>query len=170
MAKDYIVDTNVPLGAVNTENSVPISCQQKCVSLISSILNGQARAVIDDKNEAIKEYRNKMYPDPNPSAPIASWFLMYILTEYREDRVLRLPLTQNEEGHFTTYPDDPRLASFDLSDKKWIALAKAYEEQFGEPVPIVNATDSDWLHFEKALKENGLIIELLCREILKEKG
>lgn len=72
-----------------------------------------------------------------------------------------------DEDHPLPYPQDNRLDDFDRSDRKWVSIALAYNRKFDVIAPIVNATDSDWLHYEEILVENGINIEFLCRQILK---
>ena len=55
-------------------------------------------------------------------------------------------------------PKDTSLATFDPSDRKFVAVAMAYD---GHAV-IVNAVDSDWRIAEHSLITNGLHLKFLC--------
>ncbi len=119
-----IIDTNVPLTAVATDNTIPLVCRQSCVRLISSVLKGAIIVVIDDQSEALLEYRNNMYPDPNPSAGLASQFMMYVLNhQYDSTRIRRAKISRNPHGLYEPFPEDEGLGSFDASDKKWVAIS-----------------------------------------------
>ena len=127
--------------------------------------------MIDSNSEALKEYRRQMYPDPNPSAGLASQFLMYLLTnQYNPERVYRVSIGKDDAGKYVAFPIDDDLAGFDLSDRKWVVISIGFKEGTQEDAPIVNATDSDWLHYEKAFNRLGIQIEFLCKAILKSKG
>lgn len=59
---------------------------------------------------------------------------------------------------FEEFPTDPRLASFDASDRKFVAVAiKA-----GSKPPVLNAVDSDWWNHLSVLREHGVKVEFLC--------
>lgn len=166
MATPKIIDTNVPLTAIMTDD---MACQMQCIQVVKDILNGQIIVVMDDQNAALKEYRQQMYPDPNPSAGLASQFLMYLLTyQYNVTRVYRAKVMQNAgTGAYLLYPLVASVQKFDPSDKKWVAIALTYQQETQKPAPIVNATDSDWLHFASAFEQLGIQIEFLCPNLLK---
>jgi len=165
-----IIDTNVPLTSVTTDVAIPLVCRQSCTQLISSVLKGEIIIVIDDQNEALREYRNNMYPDPNPSAGLAGQFMMYLFNyQYDKTRVHRAKLTVSEPGEYEPFPEDNELDSFDKSDKKWIAISMSFKQEVQDDAPINNATDSDWLHFEHVFVRLGIKIEFLCKDILKPK-
>ena len=54
------------------------------------------------------------------------------------------------------FPDDPALATFDQSDRKFAALARRVG------VPVVNATDPGWLDHRPALEANEISVEFIC--------
>ena len=54
------------------------------------------------------------------------------------------------------FPNDPNLAGFDSSDRKFAAAARK------TGVPVMNATDSDWLIHRDALTANGIVVEFIC--------
>jgi hypothetical protein len=161
---DKIIDTNVPISA-GAEQVEP-ACQWECIQLLKQVLGYEVRVLMDRQGAIWREYRKHMYPDPNPDVGLAYQFLAHLL-DY--SAVYYLELAQDEDGNWQAYPDDSELANFDPSDKKWVALAKTYEQETGQIAPIVNATDSDWLHFETILAKHGIQLELLCRDLLKPK-
>ena len=72
------------------------------------------------------------------------------------DRVVRVQLTRRRDGSYADFPNDPLLASFDRSDQKFAAIARR------EQKPVLNATDTDWLHHRQALVRNGIQVEFIC--------
>lgn len=163
MTDDKIIDTNVPLTAVGMHEGVSIACQQACIKLIKGVLNGNIRVFIDAEGEIVKEYRRKMHPDPNPSAGLASQFLMYIINNRGNPALIyEVSLPRREDGEYEDFPDDARLIPFDRSDRKWVALSINYQRNTKHALPIVNATDSDWLRFVQVLGEFGIVIEFIC--------
>jgi hypothetical protein len=60
------------------------------------------------------------------------------------------------------FPEDESLSKFDLSDRKFVAVALVHPEH----PPILNASDSDWSHFKTALAAYGVQVEFLCPELM----
>jgi hypothetical protein len=78
--------------------------------------------------------------------------------ENRCEPVVLTPRYENGEENFAEFPDDPDLADFDRSDRKFAAAALA---SLKEPA-VLNALDSDWAECHDALVRNGLTIRFLC--------
>ena len=81
---------------------------------------------------------------------------------YNPDRCESVEITPRNdlEDDFHEFPDDPALANFDRSDRKYVAVARASQQS---PV-ILNATDSDWWHHRETFEKHGVVIEFLCPE------
>ena len=161
-----IVDTNVPLTAAGKNPQASKACVLNCGETINRILKGETVIVVDANDSAIEEYRNNMYPDPKGTA--AGQFLMYLLinrSQSQRVKLVRLPIDEN--GQFQDFPDkddtwttdDVRCRSFDLDDKKWVALAVRFRKETGDEAPIVNAADRCWLAFESQLESVGVKLE-----------
>ena len=69
-----------------------------------------------------------------------------------------VPVERTAEGEFAAFPATPDLAGFDLSDRKFVAVALTHEAN----PPVVNATDTDWHHHHEALTRHGVRVEFLC--------
>ncbi len=65
---------------------------------------------------------------------------------------------------FEEFPDDPDLAGFDRSDRKFVAVALASEES----PPILNASDTDWWEVRDALARHGVYPRFLCPELMTQ--
>jgi hypothetical protein len=81
----------------------------------------------------------------------------------RCEQVHITPMPSDPEN-FHEFPSDTRLASFDRSDRKFVAVAKASQKC----PTILNATDSDWWDHRVALAENGVVVEFLCPDQFRE--
>ena len=75
------------------------------------------------------------------------------------NRVECVELEDHAGRMFASFPDDARLAKFDPSDRKFVAVAAAHPQK----PPILQATDSKWLNWEKPLRRHGITVEFLCR-------
>ena len=76
----------------------------------------------------------------------------------------RVAITPAEEPRrFLEFPDDARLTTFDLNDRKFVAVAMAAGSQ---PV-VVNASDTDWWNARQVLTEYGIAIEFVCPELME---
>ena len=165
-----IIDTNVPLTAAGMNSEASEACELICGKVVSSVLKGELKVVLDEDGAAILEYRNNMYPDPKGT--LAGQFLMYLLANRGRDRTVSLKLEVDESGAYNDYPDRedswtsdvPRCESFDPDDKKWAALAVRFKKNTGQDAPIVNAADRCWLAFEPHLAAAGIKLETLCKD------
>ena len=122
--------------------------------------------LLDDLQRILDEYRRyaSLGGRPGPGDAFMRW-----IWDNQANSGVCLPviITPREEDprDFEEFPRDPDLAKFDLSDRKWVAVARASTL---EP-PIVNAVDTDWWDFRKPLERHGVRIEFLCPELMRKK-
>ncbi len=166
-----IVDTNVPLTAAGKNHQASDACAHTCGQVMSRILKGELRVVIDDFGSAIAEYRRRMYPDPQGT--LAAQFLMYLLlNQYQASRIHRVRLELTADGMYHDFPDledawstaVERCERFDPDDKKWVSLAARFKQDTGHDAPIVHAADRCWLAFQSHLEAAGIQLEALCQD------
>src|SRR5207245_8723519 len=69
-------------------------------------------------------------------------------------------------GDFAEFPRDPALEGFDLSDRKFVAVARASRHS----PTVLNAVDSDWRIYEEPLKRHGVEVEFLCPHLVSIEG
>ncbi|MBD2075497.1 hypothetical protein H6F86_16660 [Phormidium sp. FACHB-592] len=151
-----IVDTNVLIVANREASQATFQCVINCVQKLQQIQRGQI-LVIDDNWQILNEYKNKVSPSGQPG--VGDAFLRWVLTNLRNpDRCEQVTITQLFKSEFAEFPADPSLEKFDLSDRKFVAVALAHPAH----PPITNAVDSDWYIFQSALEANGLQIDFLC--------
>ena len=154
----WVVDTNVPIVANGKSNQASPHCVIACVQKLLEIQK-QHIIVLDNNWLIIKEYKNKLSQTGQPG--VGDAFLKWVLTNHANpQRCQKVQITPTTENSFEEFPDDPTLLKFDLSDRKFVAVALAHPEK----PPILNATDSDWKHFETALAAFGVRVEFLCPE------
>lgn len=68
-----------------------------------------------------------------------------------------------KKENYREFPDDPDLAGFDASDRKFVAIAVAS----GKNPPILNATDTDWWEYRVAFERNKISVNFLCPELMR---
>lgn len=154
----FVVDTNVPIVA-NVRSHADPSCVIACVDALLSVRSGGV-IVLDDSMRILDEYMDHLSLSGEPGAGDAfmKWVWTVQADENQCERVSLTPLKENGSADFAEFPDDPDLATFDRSDRKFVATALA---SLNNPV-ILNAVDSDWAECHDALVRNGLSIRFLC--------
>lgn len=164
-----VIDTNVPIVA-NQRLSPQASaqCVITCTRIIEEIIEEVETdyiLVIDDGWHILREYMNKL--DPSGQSGVGDAFLKWVLTNQanpqRCERVhLTLRANRQDDNEFVEFPDDPALATFDRSDRKFVAVALTHPEK----PPILNATDRDWWLHRETLGKYGVQVEFLCPEMM----
>ena len=161
------MDTNVGVVANERHSGASPECVIACVDALEQIVAGRARLVLDDGWEILKEYLRHMSSSgqPGPGDAFLKWALNNLANPERCERV---PLDRGEDGRHLRFPETPELASFDPSDRKFVALALA---SLSRP-PVANAVDSGWWHFREALHRAGVEVRFLCsdRVVAWERG
>jgi hypothetical protein len=154
----FVVDTNVPIVANGKSHADP-ACVIACVDLLLDVCL-QGVIVLDDSMRILDEYINHLSMSGEPGAGDAfmKWVWNVQADENRCERVFLTPRHGNGEDDFAEFPDDPELAAFDRSDRKFVAAALA---SLRGPV-ILNAVDSDWAENHNALKRNGVSVRFVC--------
>lgn len=156
--KRYVVDTNVPIVANGRPDAasgsrIPsLDCRLAAIDFLESLLRG-GRVLLDLDGEIQAEYARRLNPSGQPS--VGDRFYLAVLHSAPQ-RVERIDLPKTPDGSFADYPGDPGLASFDPSDRKFVALSLRAK------APVVVATDSDWVESKAALMRNGVGITFLC--------
>jgi hypothetical protein len=150
--KRRVVDTNVAIVANGSDTNASPSCQLATLEALRAILK-DGKIVVDAAGEMLAEYRRLLSPSGQPG--VGDRFFYEVLMNYGE-KVERIELEKRPDGSFVDFPDDQRLATFDQDDRKFAVASRK------GGVPVMNATDTDWLDHREALVENGIVIEFLC--------
>jgi hypothetical protein len=154
----YVVDTNVPVVANGRTEQVGPHCIRACVAALEKVHDGGV-VVLDDGLRVLGEYMDNLSMSGQPG--VGDFFMKWVwenqaVTEHCE-RVTIAPRPDDPDS-FEEFPQDPDLASFDRSDRKFVALALASQL---DPT-ILNAVDSDWWDYGPALARHGVVVENLC--------
>ena len=151
-----VIDTNVLLVANGSHACVSPQCVISCVERLQRIQTTGIVAV-DAGWLMVGEYQNKTRP--NQPKGVGDAFLKWLLqNQFNSKRCVRVELTQVAENCFEQFPVDQRLADFDPSDCKFVAVAAAHPDR----PPILQAVDSKWLEWAPILEDNGVNVEFLC--------
>ncbi len=157
--KGAVVDTNVPLVAAGRADHAGDDCRRASIRAVKRVMTDRTKLVLDDGFEIIKEYCNKLSQSGQPT--IGDAFLKWVLTNRmnrgRCEQVSITPII-DESRSYLEFPEDPRLAGFDRSDRKFVAVARASALH----PAILNAVDSDWWDYYELLTELGVEIEFIC--------
>ena len=163
-----IVDTNVPLVANLAKEplNIPddlVDCVDECVDAIDYVTSGQGRLVIDDGNEFFDEYRNKLSMSGQPG--VGDRFMKWVHDhQYLFADQDRVNITKAGSS-YTEFPEHDDLENFDLSDRKFVAVANSHPEK----PPILQATDSKWWGWKNALMDEGITVVFLCPDYITAK-
>lgn len=159
----FLVDTNVPKAA-NGEATpqASLTCIGTCVAKLWEIQQHHT-LVIDDHWLILKEYMGQLQSSGQPG--VGDAFLKWVLTNRANpDRCEYVSITPIEDAtNFLEFPVDTALASFDRSDRKFVAVALSHAEP---PIPILNAVDGGWWKHRDALKANNIEVHFLCPDAM----
>jgi len=161
---DYILDTNV---LIHANGDAPPKCKDKCVDVLFQIVTLSNRVVIDGlgekaTSEIIAEYERNI---PIGTPGFGTNFLIWLLTNLtNENHVIRVPITPKDDS-FEEFPVEKRLKTFDRSDRKWIAAARAHHIWNDIEAIIIQSADMDkwkqYLPIFSELKDHPFKVELL---------
>lgn len=166
--KYVIIDTNVPMKAAENIFQLDIDrkCSTACLGFIKKLLSSKDIVLLDSEGDILKEYLNQLKKYSGIQDNIASTFFKWVLQNRCSDRVNVYNITKTGENTYNEFPDNPKLASFDFSDRKFVALAKAHPSH----PPIYDGSDTDWWIFRQELNEEGIEVIFLCEEYMVEKA
>jgi hypothetical protein len=154
-----VIDTNVLLAASKLSDATE-ECVLACTNRLIEVREG-GKIVIDSKWEILTEYNRQL--EPHGSRP-GDIFLKWVLfNRYNSQVCDQIDITPLPDGtSYVEFPIDNRLEKFDLSDRKFVAVALAHPNK----PDILNATDSDWISVALTLLEYGVSVRFLCPELL----
>ncbi len=167
ISSKVVVDTNVPKTANLSKKPASISddlvfCVAQCVNSIENIIK-KGGLVIDDGDEIFNEYRRQLSMSGQPG--IGDKFLKWVYDcRFGFPSSDRVSITKIGDS-YGEFPDHDGLSNFDISDRKFVAVANAHADK----PPILEATDSKWWGLKEALKESGIIVNFLCPDYIKNK-
>lgn len=158
---EVVVDTNVAVVANGKSPQASSDCIIQCVKRLERVMTDIDKLVLDDSWRILDEYKDNLRSAGQPG--IGDAFLKWVLTNWaNSDRCDLVEINQSaaDETVFAEFPDDPDLAGFDPSDRKFIAVALAHPEN----PTILQAVDSKWWDFRHALHNNAVAVEFICED------
>ena len=167
LPKKIIIDTNVPINAnlANTPDKIPdnmVDCVYNCVAAIQHVITEKG-LVIDSGGEIFKEYMHKL--SLTGQNGLGNAFVKWVYDhQWSIPDSNRVEITK-EGDSYKEFPNHDGLINFDISDRKFIAVANAHPEK----PPILQSTNCKWWGWKDALKEVGVSVYFLCPEYVKEK-
>lgn len=167
LPKKCLVDTNVAKTAnlatqPDPGSDVSDKCIQACIEAIEHVTKKRA-LVIDSGDEIFNEYRQQLSLRGQPG--VGDSFMKWVHdNRWSLDESQRVNI--NKKGDtYEEFPIHEGLKDFDISDRKFIAVANAHADK----PPILQATDSKWWGWKDALGEVGISVEFLCPSYVKAK-
>ena len=138
-------------------------CALNCIELLESIVRTKDGLVLDKDGEIIKEYSHKLNYKGQPG--LGNIFFKWLHDNRygfpEQDRVHITPVGDTYEE----FPEHPDLANFDISDRKFIAVANAHPNK--KKPTIYEATDSKWWGWRKALEYVKIPVCFLGEEYVR---
>ena len=160
----FVVDTNVLVVANGRSSHADMACINACAHELHHIRQ-KGRIIIDRQMAVLKEYRQ--YVDPSGRPGLGDFFFKWVWDNRANTDVcvlINITPSSQDEGDYREFPDDPDLAGFDRSDRKFVSVAIASSL---DPT-ILNAVDKDWWQFHKILKRHGIRVKFLCPQYMAE--
>lgn len=156
-----VIDTNVLIVANNKASHVGPTCVLDCINFLE-VSRKKHVVSVDSSNLIFKEYFLHAHRSGQPGTgdAFAKWLWE---RQGSEDYCELVPIAVNATGNCKEFPKDPALAKFDLSDRKFVAVALKSKNN----PTIINATDSDWLIFKSPLNANNVKITHVCPIVVK---
>ena len=156
----YVIDTNVPIVANGRADHVSPTCVLNCIRKLKNLRNNGI-VVLDTGMLILREYMDNLSMSGQPGA--GDFFMKWVWQNQgvaqRCEQVTITPLS-GDTGSFREFPADPRLTSFHRKDRKFVAVARARQND----AEVLNATDSGWWVHRQALRANGVKVTFLCPE------
>jgi hypothetical protein len=160
-----VVDTNVAVVANGRSEQASPDCVLNCARQLRRITSGAEKLVLDDQWMIIREYQSNLRFSGQPG--VGDAFLKWVLTNrYNAERceLVSITLIIDESGMtFEEFPSDPALSGFDRDDRKFVAVALAHSQK----PPILEAVDTGWWVFRKALCRNGVKVKFVCEDDIR---
>lgn len=153
-----VVDTNVVLVANGAHEQATDLCRLTCTRKLIS-LRKTGIAVVDTLGLIFNEYKKHFCFSGQPG--VGDAFFKHVHDNLgNAQKVETVTITPTDENlvEFMEFPNDPSLAGFDKTDRKFVAVALKSKQN----PSILNAVDSGWEPYRQALLANGVTVTQLC--------
>lgn len=161
--KAVVVETNVLIVANRGTKQAGPDCVLACVDALETAKERQI-VVIDADAEIFGEYFRHVRRSGQPGLGDAFVKWLWDNQAYPKhcERV-DIRVKSSDDSDLETFHDDPELAAFDPSDRKFVAVALRSRHQ----PTVLNATDTDWWHFKATLGKHKISVRFLCPELME---
>jgi hypothetical protein len=165
--KKLVVDTNVPKTAnlALAPDTLPqelTGCVFSCIAAVEHVVK-KGGLVMDSNDEIFDEYRRHLSMKGQPG--VGDRFMKWVHdNRWKFPDSDRVKITRNGNT-YDEFPDHKGLAQFDISDRKFVAVANAHPAK----PHILQATDSKWWGWKDALADVGIIVHFLAPDYIKAK-
>lgn len=153
-----VIDTNVPIVAngrpdpAGGARAPSVDCRIASVVFLQEILV-EGRIFLDVDGAIQAEYARHLHAKGQPG--VGDRFYQAVIHS-APHLIERVALPKRGDGEYADLPQALIDARFDPSDRKFAALARR------EVLPVINATDSDWLEHRATLEDSRIAVRFLC--------
>lgn len=158
---DYVIDTNVWMQVDKSLSEIStleeLNCVEACLVWLRNFMGSDDRLAVDTAYAIFGEYRKNI----KASRQIAYEWLN-TLQRAPKTKMIEVEIEFDEAGD-AILPDNSLI--HDPNDRKLIAVAL----KFDPPLPIINATDTDWEKDKSKLSAAGIIVQELCLDYIQAK-
>ena len=161
-----VIDTNV-LVVANGRSAAPQAsdeCVILCQARLAEIFRGSEKVLLDDKKRITQEYKANLNIKGRGFGD--QFWLELMRRMWREQEkfiMVRITPLAGNGTEFEEFPnDDPALKDFHKKDRKFVAVALAYQSDHEQEAPILKAEDSGWEEFITALATYGVRVDSIC--------
>jgi hypothetical protein len=159
----FVVDTNVPIVANRRSPQAGPSCVMACIDALDA-LRSHHRILLDSLGRILEEYRHNLSARGQPGVGDA-FFKWVWQNQGNAAHCAIVEIHSRGVGEdYEEFPEDPELAQFDPSDRKFVAVAIASRLN----PKVLNATDTDWWHYRKRLEKHGVRVVFLCPDLMDD--
>ena len=159
-----IVDTNVIITANGKAAHASLDDVERCQKRIKKIIDQNETSLVDDGWRILNEYQR--YVNSETRKGIGDLFVKTLLQNLMRRpticTLVRINPLDGSETDFDEFPTTEALSNFDVADRKFIAVAIAYERDHDKKATILQALDRKWEPFRKAFEQEGVQVEFLC--------
>jgi hypothetical protein len=153
--KRRVIDTNVLVVANGKAAQVGPQTKLKTIQALQKFMV-DGIAIVDDGGDIRSEYLKHCNAEGQP--PLGNIFFREIMINQFASRVISIKAPKNNSGEYINFPNVPELNGFDRDDRKFAVVAKLSNS------PVLNAVDTDWIHFLNPLKSNGIKVMFTAGE------
>ena len=160
-----VVDTNVAITASGRNDAASAKCAAASAKALQRVMS-RGHVFIDAAGAIVAEYRKSidLSGQPHPGSAYLKWLLNHQHGETHVTRVVLTPKADNQED-FKELPPAPPGVHYDLSDRKFLAVAAAHPEH----PAILQSMDSKWWGWQGALADIKVSIHFLCPKEIEQK-